>query len=256
MTLDAHLATRDPPLGPPDAALARREAGQPGPASIGQLPPWHLHWPILHVLPGPQFTHAAPPLPHSVGDCAPCCTHVVPLQQPPGHEVGSHTQAPVALSHSCPAAHATHAAPGTPHALFVCIPGVTHEPLAVQHPPSHELALHTHWPLLVSHSWPAPHAAHSVPPAPHDAFDSLPSGWHIAPEVQQPAHAEPPQVHAPPEQLPPAAHGAHIAPALPHDVVDCALNGSHWPLAVQHPAGHVEGSQGGAASTTSFGGAS
>jgi len=203
------------------------------------------------MLPAPQFTHAAPPMPHSVGDCAFCLTHVVPLQQPLAHEAGSHTQAPVALSHSCPAAHAAHAAPGMPHALFVCDPGTTHAPLAVQHPPSHELALHTHWPLLVSHSWPAAHAAQSVPPAPHDTVDSLASGSHVAPDVQQPAHAEPPQVHAPPEQLPPAAHGAHIAPALPQDVGDCASHGSHWPVAVQHPPAHVLAPQGGAASAAS-----
>ena len=203
------------------------------------------------MLPAPQFTHAAPPAPHSVGDCAPGFTQVEPLQQPFGQDVGLHTQAPVAVSHACPAAHATHAAPATPHALFVCDPGTTHAPLAVQHPPSHELALHTHRPLLVSHSWPEAHAAQSVPEAPHDAVDSLASGSHVAPDVQQPAHAEPPQVHAPPEQLPPAAHGAHVAPALPHDAADCASHVSHWPLAVQHPPAHVVGPQGGADSAAS-----
>ena len=201
------------------------------------------------MLPAPQFAHAAPPIPHSVGDCMPCFTQVDPLQQPFGHEVGLHTQAPVAVSHACPAAHAAHAVPGAPHALVVCDPGATHAPLALQHPPGHEVALHTHWPLLVSHSWPDAHAAHSVPEAPHDPVDSLASGSHVAPEVQQPAHAEPPQVHDPPEQLPPVAHGAHMPPALPHDMGDCASHGSHWPVAVQQPEMHVAGPQGGAVST-------
>ncbi len=216
-----------------------------------------MHEPILHIaLPPPHETHAAPPVPHCEVDCEPCCTHVIPAQQPLAHEVALHTQAPVAVSHACPGAHIAHIAPPVPHALRMCIPGATHEPLGVQHPPGHVLALHTQWPEPVSHSVPDGHAAHSVPPAPHDMFDSLDSGSHVAPDVQQPAHAEPPQVHAPPAQLPPAAHGAHIAPPLPHEAGDCALNSSHWPLAVQHPPAHVEGPHGGAASTTLSGCAS
>jgi hypothetical protein len=216
-----------------------------------------MHEPILHIaLPPVHPTHAAPPVPHWEVDCEPCCTHVVPAQQPVGHEVASHTHAPVAVSHPCPDAHCAHIAPPVPHALLPCIPGATHAPLGVQHPPGHVLVLHTQWPELVSHSVPDGHIAHNVPIAPHDVFDSLGSGWHMAVDVQQPAHADPPQVHAPPEQLPPMAHGAHIVPPLPHDVVDCALNGSHWPLAVQHPLAHVAGPHGGAVSATLSGWAS
>jgi hypothetical protein len=42
----------------------------------------------------------------------------------------------------------------------------------LQHPFGHEVASQTHWPVLVLHSWPAAHAAHVAPAAPHDAFDS------------------------------------------------------------------------------------
>jgi hypothetical protein len=171
-----------------------------------------------------------------------------------GHEVGLHTQAPVVVSHACPDAHVAHIAPPMPHALIPCIPGATHAPLGVQHPLGHVLALHTQWPELVSHSVPDGHWAHNVPIAPHDMVDSLARGSHMAVDVQQPAHADPPQVHAPPEQLPPAAHGAHIVPPLPHDAGDCALNGSHWPLVVQHPLAHVEGPHGGGAASTALSG--
>jgi len=208
------------------------------------------------MLPAPQSTHAAPPMPHSVADCEPASTHVCPLQQPPEQDVALHTHAPVAVSHAWPDAHAAHAVPPAPHALLDCDPGATHAPAAVQHPAGHELALHTQWPTLVSHTWPAAHTAHSVPPPPHDVFDSLDSGSHVAFDVQQPAHAEPPQVHSPPEQLPPMAHGAHIAPALPHEEGDCAAHGSHCPLAVQHPSAHVVGPHTGAVSAGVSGGAS
>jgi hypothetical protein len=219
--------------------------------------PWHVHEPILHiVLPPPHATHAAPPVPHWEMDCEPCWTHVVPLQQPLGHEVASHTHMPVAALHSWPDAHVAHIPPPMPHAVLDCEPGATHVPPGVQQPLGHELAVHTQWPVLVSQDWPDAQAEHKVPPAPHDAFDSLDRGSHMAPEVQQPAHAEPPQVHIPPEQLPPAAHGAHMAPPLPHEELDCAENGSHWPLALQQPEGHVEGSHGGAVSATASPGAS
>jgi hypothetical protein len=212
--------------------------------------PWHVHEPILHIVlpPPPHATHAVPPVPHCEVDCEDCCTHVVPLQQPVEHEVGSHTHAPVTVSHSCPLAHTAHITPPAPHAEADCEPGRTHAPLGVQHPPGHVVALHTQCPVVVLHSVPGGHAAHRVPPAPHDAVDSLDSGSHVALDVQQPAHAEPPQVHIPPEQLPPGAHGAHMVPPLPHDMADCEAQGTHVPLALQHPVAHVAGPQGGAVS--------
>jgi hypothetical protein len=40
---------------------------------------------------------------------------VLPLQQPLGHEVASHTQTPVVVLHSWPWSQGEHAAPAVPH---------------------------------------------------------------------------------------------------------------------------------------------
>jgi hypothetical protein len=61
----------------------------------------------------PQAPHAAPPVPHCEVDCEEYRTHVLPLQQPAGHEFASHTHWPFAL-HSCPLAHAAQLAPAVP----------------------------------------------------------------------------------------------------------------------------------------------
>jgi hypothetical protein len=42
--------------------------------------------------------------------------------------------------------------------------------LPLQQPPEHEVALQTHWPVLVLHACPVPHAAHAAPPTPHSAL--------------------------------------------------------------------------------------
>jgi hypothetical protein len=44
-------------------------------------------------------------------------THVLPLQQPPGQELASHTHAPLPL-HSWPGAQEPHAAPPVPQELL------------------------------------------------------------------------------------------------------------------------------------------
>jgi hypothetical protein len=68
--------------------------------------------PFVHAL------HAVPPLPQSDADSEAYGTHVLPLQQPPGQEVASHTHCPVVLLHSCPEAHAPHVPPPLPQAPF------------------------------------------------------------------------------------------------------------------------------------------
>jgi hypothetical protein len=114
--------------------------------------------------------------------------------------------------------------------------------LPLQQPLGHEVASQTHWPLLLSHSCPAPHAAHIAPPAPQEVFDSLPSGSHVVP-LQQPLQAEPPQVHVPEEHSSPAAHAPHAAPPVPHVAADCDPYGTHCPPGSQHPLGHERASQ-------------
>ncbi len=182
--------------------------------------PWQ-HWPALHESLGGHPAQAAPPVPHCEGDCELCCTHICPLQQPPGHEVALHTHWPVAVSHSVPVEHATHAMPPAPQAEDDCELAPMHVPPALQQPLGHEAALHTHCPELVLHVCPIPHGAHCVPAEPHDPLDSLASGSHVPPAVQQPLHDVPPQLHMPLEHVPPAAHGAHTAPAVPHAMPDC-----------------------------------
>jgi hypothetical protein len=105
--------------------------------------PWQ-HWPALQLSIGGHPAHALPPVPHSVGDCEPCCTHVCPLQQPLAHELALHTHWPVVVSQAWPTAHATHTAPAAPQAEADSMPAARHVPPAVQQPLGHELGLHTH----------------------------------------------------------------------------------------------------------------
>ena len=95
----------------------------------------------------------------------------------------------------------------------------SHEP-PLQQPPGHDVASQTHWPLLLSHSCPEPHALQVAPPAPHAELDSPESDVHV-PELQQPAHAAPPQEHVPPEHESPLPHALHASPPVPHCVCDC-----------------------------------
>ncbi len=86
---------------------------------LGQEAALQVHVPLLtlHVCPPLQAPHVAPPVPHDAFDCDAHGSHVPvgpPLQQPSGHDVASQTQLPVVL-HSCPCAHALHAAPFAPH---------------------------------------------------------------------------------------------------------------------------------------------
>lgn len=108
----------------------------------------------------------------------------------------------------------------------------------LQHPFGHEVASHTHAPVLVLHSSPVLHAAQATPPAPQDMLFSLPSASQV-PLAQHPVHATPPHVHEPIEHDSLAAHDAHVAPPLPHEVPLCAAKGSHVPVAppAQQPFG-------------------
>jgi len=90
----------------------------------------------------------------------------------------------------------------------------------LQQPLGQDVASQTHWPVLLSHSWPVGHPPHATPPAPHEAFDSPVSGSHVEP-LQQPAHEPPPHVQAPLEQASPLPQDPQAAPAVPHSLVDC-----------------------------------
>lgn len=109
-------------------------------ASQEQVPLVVSHSPFVHLV------HMLPVLPHSFADSEPSGMQVVPLQQPPGHDVASQTQEPA--THSWPVPHPTHAAPLVPHSL---LDGVM-QTLPLQQPLAHEVASHTHCPVVVLHS--------------------------------------------------------------------------------------------------------
>lgn len=84
--------------------------------------------------------HAAPAAPHEAAVCVAYGTHVLPLQQPFGHELALHTHVPLEqvwpLPHGAPAPHrhwpdahvfvdpehGPQAAPPVPHAAALCEP--------------------------------------------------------------------------------------------------------------------------------------
>ncbi len=72
-----------------------------------------MHAPLVQASPVPHAPHVAPPVPHSEADCEPYVTHVLPLQQPAGHEAASHTHWPAAL-HAWPLAQLAQLAPPVP----------------------------------------------------------------------------------------------------------------------------------------------
>jgi hypothetical protein len=77
---------------------------------------------------------------------------VLPLQQPPAHDVASQTHFPVAVSHSCPERQAAHATPAVPHDEVACDGYVSQNPLAppLQQPSGQLLLSHSQRPLVVS----------------------------------------------------------------------------------------------------------
>jgi hypothetical protein len=167
----------------------------------------NVHWhvpPLPHVGVVPvHAVHPPPPVPQK--PLFGCISHVVPLQQPLGHDVESHTHVPLVESHRWPAGH--------------------------------DVELHTHPPVALHVGFVPVHAMHAAPPAPQVPLLSPASCTHDVPE-QQPLHCDPPQVHAPFEHDWPLTHGAQAAPALPHLVASCDVNATHAPVASQQPFGH------------------
>jgi hypothetical protein len=125
---------------------------------FGQDPELHTHCPAaLHVWPDAHAAHAAPPAPQDIPDSIESARHVPALQQP-AHEAPPHEHAPP--EHDSPLPHAPHVPPPVPHADGPCTEyGMQVAPL--QQPSGHELALHTHCPVIVSHAWPVAHAPHA-----------------------------------------------------------------------------------------------
>jgi hypothetical protein len=93
--------------------------------------------------------------------------------------------------------------------------------LPLQHPDGHDVASQTHCPVLLLHSWPAAHAWHVAPPAPHEPLLSDASASQEDAPLQHPVHDPPPQLQTPLAHESPMPHAVHAAPAVPHCAADC-----------------------------------
>jgi hypothetical protein len=142
------------------------------------------------------------------------------LQHPFGHELASHTQRPVLVLHRCPVPHAVQLVPSLPHEAFVSEVYATQVPPAAQQPAEHDVASHTHCPVVLLHSLPAGQAAQDAPAAPQEPLFSLARASQV-PALQHPAHELPPQPHVPLAHAWPEAHPPHVAPPVPHWLEDC-----------------------------------
>jgi hypothetical protein len=111
-------------------------------ASQTQEPPEHS-WPAPHARPplqvhAPAALQPSPVEPQPKQDCPPVphCpavvgfSHVLPLQQPPAHEVESHWHVPE--EHRCPSLQVAHALPPVPQVVWPS--DVWHMPLPSQQP--------------------------------------------------------------------------------------------------------------------------
>jgi hypothetical protein len=188
--------------------------------------------------------HTAPPAPHDAVDSFENVSHAPALQQP---EQATPPQLHAPLEQASPVAHMPQAVPPVPHSDPDWADTATQTPAGLQQPPGHEDASHTHCPVAL-HSCPELHAAHALPPVPHElvACDPYVSQNPVAPPLQQPlgqltaSHSQRPLLvsHRPFEQE------LHVLPPTPHCVPDCDANCTHSPVALQQPVAHVAGVQG------------
>lgn len=149
---------------PPPVPQALTEAGVhvwPEQQPFGQVASLQsAHVPALQIKPL-QFSHLAPPAPQAIGSLP--VMHMLPEQQP-SHDWSSQTQTPP--EHRWPVPHGSrpphvhvpdeeqpsplipqvpHVCPATPHARPVG--GLVHT-LPVQHPPPHEVGVHSQDPFM------------------------------------------------------------------------------------------------------------
>jgi hypothetical protein len=147
---------------------------------------------------GSQGLHALPLIPQLANADA---THVLPWQQPVGHDVELQTHAEFLQTWPAP-----HAGP---------VP-------QLQVPDREQLS-----------AFAGSHAEHAFPPEPQVASDGVSQ---VAPEQHPLAHVCAQPVHALATQLDGDGHGLQEDPPVPQ--ASFAVPGRHWPLVVQHPLGH------------------
>ena len=115
----SHVVHTPPPT--PQAALDRVPLHAPlEQHPLHEVPP-QLQAPPLHAWPDAHAPHALPDDPHALVDWLAVRTHVVPSQQPPGHEDDVQVQAPAAPQ-AWLAAHMPHEAPPVPHFVVDWVP--------------------------------------------------------------------------------------------------------------------------------------
>jgi len=156
------------------------------------------HLPVpSHSRPVAQALQATPEAPHEALVSFAGVSHVPLAVQQPGHDVPAHVQAPD--EHASPVPHALQAAPPVPHAApdWALEPASRHVPVAVQHPPEHEVESQAHVPVLLSQYWPMAHAAQLAPAAPQLVAVSEENTTHMSAASQHPLrHVVGPQVGA------------------------------------------------------------
>jgi hypothetical protein len=163
---------------------------------------------------------------------------VLPLQQPLGHDVASHTHCPPPLQ-PCPDAHAAQAAPPLPHELLDSLLSDSQLPPLQQ--PGHDIPPQEHAPP--AQACPEAQALHAAPPTPQSAEPCMDWGTQVLPLQQPVGHDDASQTHLPVVESHscPATHAAHVAPPVPHDAVDSRAYASHVPVGppLQQPLGQV-----------------
>ena len=221
----AQLAQSAPPA-PHLVADSEAYAMHVPPRDAVQQPPGHdvasqtqVPLALLHSWPALQLPQAAPPVPHWPLVSLPNGTQVLPLQQPFGQEVASHTHAPLCVLHSWPLAQLVHVEPAEPHMPFVSLPSDSQ--LTPLQQPEQTVPSQVHAPAL-EQVWPEPHAPHVAPPVPHSPAFWEEKGTHVLPLQQPFGHEVASQTHVPLVLLHswPEAQPAHVAPPAPHDEVD------------------------------------
>jgi hypothetical protein len=190
----------------------------------------------------PHLIQPPPNAPHALVDRA---VQALPLQQPIGHEVASHAQAPPTqccpIAHGAPApqahapflhesartgSHGTHIDPPAPQAPT---DGIVHA-LPAQQPVVQVCAQPEHTPAL--QVWPAPHGLHAAPMVPHAVGEGVVQAFPLQHPVGQEVASH---VHAPATQCCPAAQGAPVPQAHAPSLHESALTGSQGAQAL--PAG-------------------
>jgi hypothetical protein len=286
----AHDAHELPPMPQYICVLPVRQV-VPSQQPFGQLAPSHLHTPPTQCWLAP---HGPPVVPHTqvplavhvsavIGHAAhavPGAAHAAPevvtqaplAQQPPGHDVESHTQLPPlqrwplaqanpapqsqtpATQESAPMPHGWHRLPGVLHALVEVIV----QTLPMQQPFGHEVASHTHAPpeqrCPPVHRVFPPHVhapltqpsarveSHAMQPEPGmPQAVTLGVGLHVGPEQHPPQLVVLQPEHAPPEQLWPPGHVWHVTPPAPQAFG--SFPAWHVLLLSQQPDGHEVESQ-------------